>query len=97
MKSIQIRSFFWFMFPCIRTVKENTDQKKFRIGHFLRIVLDLGINIEGAVFKHIKRLITDIDFPSSLLHLSSSISGSTFYDSVFSKLTLFRTLVLFCI
>ena len=97
MKSIQIRSFFWFVFPCIQTVKENTDQKKFRIGHFLRIVLDLGTTIEGAEFKHIKCLIADIGFPSSLLHLSSSISGSTFYDAVFSKLPLFRTLVLLCI
>ena len=32
-KSVQIRSFFWSVFSCIRTVriKENTDQKKLRI------------------------------------------------------------------
>ena len=87
-KSVQMRSYFWSVFSCIRTeywdflckspylvrIQENTEQKKLRIWTLFTELKSNLINLWGIKFLNIfnKILLRNLTFSSSILFLKTS-------------------------
>ena len=106
MKSVQIRSFFWSTFPCIRTEHRKIRTRKVSVfGHFSRSVGDcilLTFKIsrkEVAAFLHyttpsVLILITTqivVWFSHMNTHCVKSVQIRSFFWSVFSRIRTRKT------